>query len=562
MIGNHLTEKMIRMSEGKEMQMEPSAGKKRGHPLYQNYLEAGRNADPGVGVRDECSDSCDIQNIIECDGESALSASNIERKSGKSHSEEGRSPRQRRNSYCDRWLERMFQLAIRPGSKVLHVGCRCGDLLNAVGPSYGLGTDTDPNAIGTARRQFPHLDFRLEDPHELDGAEAFDYIMISEPLGEWHDVQQVFERIRHLVNVDSRVIIACGNSLWESALQVGSLLRVFRPRAGQTWLATKDVAELLHLADFEVISTTSSMMIPKRIPILSALCNHFLCLLPGFRRLNSIRFLVARPSPALRRAGQVAVSVIVPCKNERGNIAETVRRIPRIGRDTEIIFVDGNSTDGTVGEIQRQIQQWPDRRIRLIHQSDGLGKGDAVRRGFAAAAGDVLVIQDADLTVPPEELARFFRLWCEGKGDLLNGSRLVYPLEKGAMRFLNFLGNRFFSFLLTWLSGQRLSDTLCGTKMISKEHYQLIRANCVFPDGVDPFGDFDLILGAIKQHLKIVNVPVRYKARAYGETRISRFRHGWLLLRMSWMAVKRIRWLDTEHDAREHCDICCHASRR
>jgi glycosyltransferase involved in cell wall biosynthesis len=217
-----------------------------------------------------------------------------------------------------------------------------------------------------------------------------------------------------------------------------------------------------------------------------------------------------------------------------------------MGRETEIIFVDGNSTDGTTEEIERQIRQHPQRKISLIHQGRGVGKGDAVRKGFDAAAGDILVIQDADLTAPPEDLPKFFRALRDGKGEFINGSRLVYPMEKQAMRFLNLLGNKFFGSLFSWLLGQRFRDTLCGTKMISKKDYELIAANRSYFGDFDPFGDFDLIFGAVKQNLKVVEVPVTYRARTYGDTNISRFKHGWLLLKMSWVAFNKIKWLGKE----------------
>jgi glycosyltransferase involved in cell wall biosynthesis len=284
-------------------------------------------------------------------------------------------------------------------------------------------------------------------------------------------------------------------------------------------------------------------MMPKWIPLISEICNYFLSLLPGLRHLNLVNLVVARPIPEPKKDKDLSVSVIVPSRNERGNIVEAVERIPDMGRETEIIFVDGNSTDGTPEEIQLQISKHPERKISLINQGDGIGKGDAVRKGFAAAKGDVLVIQDADLTAPPEDLPKFFRALRDGKGEYINGSRLVYPMEKEAMRFLNLCGNKFFGILFSWLLGQRFRDTLCGTKMIRKKDYDLIAANRSYFGDFDPFGDFDLIFGAVKQNFKVIEVPVTYRARTYGSTNISRFRHGWLLLKMSWVAFKKIKWL-------------------
>jgi len=263
-----------------------------------------------------------------------------------------------------------------------------------------------------------------------------------------------------------------------------------------------------------------------------------------------VNLIIARRSVKPRQDKDLSVSVIVPCRNERGNIEDAIKRIPDMGRETEIIFVDGNSTDGTADEVETQIKKHPGRKIRLIHQGAGMGKGDAVRKGFAAATGDVLVIQDADLTAPPEDLPKFFAALRDGKGEYINGSRLVYPMEKEAMRFLNLLANKFFGALFSWLLGQRFRDTLCGTKMIRKSDYEVIAANRSYFGDFDPFGDFDLIFGAVKQNLKVIEVPVRYRARIYGETNISRFRHGWLLLKMSWIAFKKIKWLGKESNSR------------
>jgi SAM-dependent methyltransferase len=449
----------------------------------------------------------------------------------------------RRNSYYYGWLERIYRFAVRPDSRVLHVGCECGDLLAAVSPSYGVGIDANSEYIAAANARFGHLYFHCMDPHEMKLDEKFDYVLICNSLGRWHDIQKVLENVQRLCTEDTRIVITYYSYLWEYVLRMGSLLRLRRPHPYQNWLPPQDITNLLHLSGFETVRSDSYVIMPKRIPPLTSIFNYFLSLLPGFRQLNLVNFIVARPLPRPKADSDLSVSVIVPCRNERGNIAEAVRRIPKMGGHTEIIFVDGNSTDGTVQEIERQIKEHPERSIHLIHQGDGVGKGNAVRKGFAAAKGDVLVIQDADLTAPPEDLPKFFAAIRDGKGEYINGSRLVYPMEKQAMRFLNLLANKFFGALFTWLLGQRFRDTLCGTKMLSRKNYQLIAANRSYFGQFDPFGDFDLIFGAVKQNLKVIEVPVGYRARSYGATNISRFRHGWLLLRMSWTAFKKIKWL-------------------
>ena len=281
---------------------------------------------------------------------------------------------------------------------------------------------------------------------------------------------------------------------------------------------------------------------PFSVPLLKGFFNRFLVRLWPFTHLGLIQLFIAKPIGAPEGLQSPKVSVIIPTRNERGNIEAAVQRMPKMGSGTEIVFVDGNSTDGTADEIRRVMAVRPDRNVKLILQGDGVGKGDAVRKGFTAATGDVLMILDADLTVPPEWLSRFLEALVRGKGELINGTRLVYPMEKQAMRFLNKCGNRLFSIIFTWLLNQPLRDTLCGTKVLSKSHYQTIARNRPYFGDFDPFGDFDLLLGAAKANLKIVEIPVRYDARKYGVTNISRFRHGWILLKMSWFAMWRLKF--------------------
>ena len=463
-----------------------------------------------------------------------------------SASEESLLKWRRRNGYYYGWLDRIYKFVVRPNSRVLHIGCECGDLLAAVRPAYGVGVDGNESAIALAKKRFPHLSFITADPHELQLNEKFDYVLICNSLGDWQDIQSVLERIHPLTDDQTRIVVTYYNYLWEWVLRLGSSLGIRKPRPHQNWLPPQDIANLLNLGNFDVIRTDSFVLFPKGIWLISALFNYILSLLPGFRVFNMVNLIIARRSVKPRQDKDLSVSVIVPCRNERGNIEDAIKRIPDMGRETEIIFVDGNSTDGTADEIEIQIKKRPERKIRLIHQGAGRGKGDAVRKGFAAATGDVLVIQDADLTAPPEDLPKFFAALRDGKGEYINGSRLVYPMEKEAMRFLNLLANKFFGALFSWLLGQRFRDTLCGTKMIRKSDYEIIAANRSYFGDFDPFGDFDLIFGAIKQNLKVVEVPVRYRARTYGETNISRFRHGWLLLKMSWIAFKKIKWLGKE----------------
>jgi len=451
----------------------------------------------------------------------------------------------RRNRYYYAELERLYRRHVRPGLRVLAVGCEAGDLLAAMEPACGVGIDPDPALIEVARRRYPHLTFHVgtaEQAGELLGdQEPFDAVLICNAVGKMRDVQAAFEALRPLCRPDTRVIVAYHNALWEPILTLGSRVGLRRAVEGQNWLSRDDLANLLVLAGFEPIRTFCEILLPVYVPVLSGFCNRFLVKFWPFRHLGLAILVVARPrGPAFARE-TATVSVIVPTRNERGNIEPVIQRTPTMGARTELIFVDGWSTDGTPDEIRRCIEHYPDRSIRLIAQEGERGKGQAVRQGFEAATGEVLMILDADLTVAPEDLPKFFNALADGTGELINGTRLVYPMQKKAMRFLNKCGNRFFSMLFTWLVGQRFRDTLCGTKALTRRNYQRIAAEREHIGTMDPYGDFDLIFGAARCDLKIIEIPVRYGARTYGRSSIHPFRDVWLLLAMSWRGFRKVR---------------------
>ncbi len=449
----------------------------------------------------------------------------------------------RRNRYYHERITQTLRLHVPAGSSVLEVGCGQGDLLAALEPSRGVGVDISPRMLELARARHPALEFVLGDAESLALGETFDYVILTDLVGYLDDLQRAFELLRRVAAPQTRVIITYYNYLWEPLLRAGERLGLKRPQPDQNWLAAADICNLLWLADFQTIRTSYELLLPIGVPLLAPLCNRVLARLPLLRRLALVHVVVARPNPVPVPEESLSCSVVIPARNERGNIAAAVERTPSMGRHTELIFVEGGSRDGTAEEIERVIAANPGRHVTLVRQGGGVGKGDAVRKGFAAASGDVLMILDADLTVPPEDLPKFFRVLASGRGEFVNGCRLVFPMEKQAMRLLNVLGNKFFSVAFTWLLGQRFKDTLCGTKVLTRRDYERIARGRAYFGDFDPFGDFDLIFGAAKLDLAIVEVPIRYRERAYGETQISRFRHGWLLLRMCLFALRRIKFV-------------------
>ena len=445
----------------------------------------------------------------------------------------------RRNRFYHKVIEKQYSFIIPEGSVVLELGCATGDLLNAVKPSKGIGVDFSGNALETAQKKYPHLQFIHANVLDFVLEEPVNYVIISDLLPSLWDVQAFFKRLREYVTPQTKIIISSYNFIWEPVLKLGEVLRLKAKQPLQNWLSIQDIKNLLYLNDFELIKNERKLLFPKYIPVFNAIVNKFLANLPGINHLNLIHFITARPLSLTSK--EYSVSIIVPARNEKGNIENAVVRTPKFGSHQEFIFIEGNSSDGTYEEILRVQKAYPQLDIKAMKQT-GKGKGNAVREAFHAANGDILMILDADLTTPPEDMPKFYEALRDNKGEFINGCRLVYPMEKEAMRFLNLLANKFFGWFFSYLLGQRLKDTLCGTKVLFKKDYDKIIANRSYFGDFDPFGDFDLLFGAAKLNLKITEIIVRYKDREYGSTQISRFSHGWLLIKMSLFAARKIKF--------------------
>ena len=513
-----------------------------------------------------------------------------------------------RNRYYYQEIERLARETIPPGARVLEVGCGIGDLLAAVRPAFGVGVDVSERMLEVARRRHAgcgqqaasappvarapraprpsgelETDQRAErsgrllfvrgDAHHLPFRTTFDYVICSDLLGHLDDIQLALDALQAVCTPATKIVITYWNFTWQGVMWLAEWAGWKMPQGPLNWLGMADVDNLLRLADFRTLERGLRLMLPKPVPVLAPLLNRVAVRGPAIRHLSLVTYWIVQPAPPGPAAEALTCSVIVPCRNEAGNVAACVERLPPLGTHTEVIFVDGASTDGTRARILDEIARHAGRRdIRLVDQVPGagaapgaagdegqatsdtgaspeappvkmlrLGKGDAVRKGFAAATGDVLFILDADLTVPPEELPKFLDPIARGKADFVNGTRLVYPLEDEAMGFHRLLGNRFFSLVFTWLLGQPIKDTLCGTKVLRKRDYELIAANRAHFGDFDPFGDFDLLFGAARLGLRIVEVPIRYRRRTYGHTKVNVVEHGPLLLRMSLIGFRRLK---------------------
>ena len=448
----------------------------------------------------------------------------------------------KKNAYYHQNIKKLYQFLIPPQSTILEIGCGTGDLLNSLSPAYGLGIDISSKMIEVAKTKYPHLTFQIQDAEKLNLTEHFDFIIISDTVGDLTDVWQVFRKLRTACHRETKLIISYYNCLWEPILKLGEKLHLKMPQNYQNWLSLEDLENLLKINGFEVVKKGQKQILPIKLPIISNFINRYFSELPIIRNFCLTEYLVGNFQEETASPKSPTVSVIIPARNEAGNIENAVQRTPHLGGKTEIIFIEGNSQDNTWEEIKRVARKYTDKNIKYYKQ-DGRGKGDAVRKGFKNANCDILMILDADLTVPPEDLEKFYLAIAEGKGEFINGCRLVYPMEKQAMRFLNLIANKLFGLMFSWLLGQRIKDTLCGTKVLTRENYQKIAKNRAYFGDFDPFGDFDLLFGASKLNLKIVDMPIRYKERVYGTTQISRFKHGWLLLKMCVFAMRKIKFI-------------------
>jgi SAM-dependent methyltransferase len=428
-------------------------------------------------------------------------------------------------------------------ARVLEIGCGTGELLASLQPSLGVGVDFSGEMIRRAKKRHPRLVFLQCDAHFLCLKGSFDVIILSDVINDLWDVQTAFQEIRRLATPRTRILLNTYSRLWEIPLHAARRLGLAKPLLPQNWLTVEDIQGLMDLSDCEVIRRWGEILCPLPIPLLASFCNKVVVRIWPFHYLALTNFLIARPRPGhMEVSAEPSVSVVVPARNEAGNIPEIFYRLPKMGSRTELIFVEGHSEDGTYEAIEREMERHPEIPCLLVKQV-GEGKGDAVRLGFEKARGEILMILDADLTVAPEDLPRFYEVLRSRKGEFVQGVRLVYPMEKEAMRFLNLVGNKFFSWTFTWLLGQSIRDTLCGTKALWRSDYEKIQLNRSYFGDFDPFGDFNLLFGAAKLNLKIVEIPIRYGQRKYGRTNILRWRHGWLLFRTVLFALSRLKFV-------------------
>ncbi len=459
-----------------------------------------------------------------------------------------------RNKYYYQDIQNLHKFLIPTESNVLEIGCGTGDLLASLNPKLGVGIDLSPQVITIAEEKYPSLSFYCLDAENINqefiknsslSSVKFDFIILSGVLGYLTDIQLVLQHLQIFCHPRTRIILTFHNFLWEPILRFAERIHQRRPQPPQNWLSMNDIINLLSITGYQSVKIGRRFLIPKPIPVISDFINRYFSQLPVINHLGLTNYVVARPAwySNSEKVQDYTVSVIIPARNEAGNIPAAIERLPQLGKQTEVIFVEGHSKDDTWEQIQQLVQNYQGNFTLKAFQQTNKGKADAVRLGFNEATGDILIILDADLTVQPEELIKFVEVIATNRGEFINGSRLVYPYSNQAMPWLNSVANKFFALIFSFLLGQNIKDTLCGTKVLWREDYQRIANNRNYFGDFDPFGDFDLLFGAAKLNLHLVEVPVRYQERTYGKSNISHFREGLVLLGMCLHAARKIKFI-------------------
>jgi ubiquinone/menaquinone biosynthesis C-methylase UbiE len=435
-----------------------------------------------------------------------------------------------KNWYYYETIKSFIGRIIPEGASVLEVGCGTGEILASVKPSRGVGIDISSEMTKIAARKFPQYDFIHAPIEELKINEKFDYVIMVDVVDHVYDVMDVFENLFKFCKPTTQIILTTINPWWDPILMLMEKIGAKMPEGPHNFIEKRNLSKMVELLDFSISYSGYMLLFPKYIPVLSFLANSLGTRMWGISKCSAVQYMIIQPTVKNKTDLGYGCSVIIPCYNEAGNIEEAVKRVPQMGRGTEVVVVNDGSKDKTA-EIVRGLQL---PHVTLIDYSPNRGKGNAVKAGFDAAQNEVIMILDADISTPPEELPRFFNPLNQGRCQFVNGTRLVYPMQEQAMRTLNLFGNKLFGMIMSFITQQHLTDTLCGTKALLKSDFKRMSW------GLDKWGDFDLLFGAAKIGSKIMEVPVHYKSRKADKSKMNSFRHGLHLLRACFLGFREL----------------------
>ena len=347
-----------------------------------------------------------------------------------------------------------------------------------------------------------------------------------------NDFIKFFNRLYKESNKKSKIILTTINSSWKPIIYIAKKMRLTSLKVSDGWISLNQLENIANLTNFVVLEKGYRTLIPKYIPFLSDIINSLFLKVPIIKRVGILQYIVLLKSDPPKKSN-LSCSIVVPCFNEEGNVEDCIKKCPKVGKFTELIIVDDGSSDKTYQIAQGLLKKYP--FVRVISYKPNRGKAHAVERGFSSAKGDIIMVWDADRTVPENELYLFYDALATGKARFANGTRLLYPMEDQAMKWLNLVGNKIFSLIFSWILSTPISDTLCGTKALFKKDYKKIKM------GNEPWGDFDLLFGASDLGLKIIEIPVHYRKRVAGESKMKVFKHGLMLAKMAFIGAFRLK---------------------
>jgi ubiquinone/menaquinone biosynthesis C-methylase UbiE len=438
----------------------------------------------------------------------------------------------KKNWYYYSTIKSFIRRVVPERSRVLEIGCGTGEILASLNPSYGVGIDISAQMVKLATQKFPQHSFIHSPIEDLKLEEKFDYIVMVDVVDHVYDVMDVFKSVYRFCKPTTRVILTTINPWWDPILMLMEKIGAKMPEGPHNFIEKGNLTKILDLMDFSLSYSGYLLLFPKHIPVLSFLANAIGTRLWGLNKMSSVQYMIIEPRPQNTTDLHLGCSVIIPCYNEGGNIQEAIKRVPKMGRETEIVVVNDGSKDDTAQQVRALQNMYPN--LKLVDYSPNRGKGKAVQAGFEASTQEIVMILDADMTVPPEELPRFFSPLNKGLCQFVNGTRMVYPMQSESMRTANLFGNKIFGLIMSFLTQQSLTDTLCGTKALYRKDLKRIKW------GLDRWGDFDLLFGAAKMGSKIMEVPVHYMSRKAGQSKMKSFRHCLHLLRACLLGFREL----------------------
>lgn len=445
-----------------------------------------------------------------------------------------------KNHYYYYRLRAYYRFIVPEGMRVLVLQCKNGYLLDAVKPIYGVGIDTDLAMISQAKDTYARYHFYHGTIADIKEREQFDYILLSSADAQLYDMRGLLESLKPFCHAGTRLIIDAYTPIWRPLIAMAAKSGFFEPQRIVQDFSRQDLLNFLMLSDYDPIKQEEHLLVPVHFPFLSTVFNRILINFPFIRRLALHRIIIARPLFIRRDIHEAGVSVIVPAANEKNLIEPLVKRLPHMGSFTELIFVCRDSSEDTIDEIKRMIQTYPEKSISFYRQQ-GVERAEEIRIGLSCAAGDIIMLADAGMSIEPEELSACYYALLENKGECVVGARFVYRMKKGARAQLHRLINRAFGSFVSWTIGQQVTDSFCSIKTLWKDDMQAIMRERSFSYRLDRRGELDLLFGAAKRHLKIVGLPVRYNPNRSGSWELPYLYNGLRVILVSLIAVKSFK---------------------